>query len=44
MRIYFNALNPVTWSHFGLWDPEQSGNGFGYPIQKVFNFGVNVKL
>jgi TonB-linked SusC/RagA family outer membrane protein len=44
MRIYFNALNPLTWSHFGLWDPEQSGNGFGYPIQKVFNFGINVKL
>ncbi|WP_256009425.1 SusC/RagA family TonB-linked outer membrane protein [Desertivirga xinjiangensis] len=43
-RVYFNGLNLVTWSPFKLWDPELGGNGFAYPIQKVFNLGVNVSL
>lgn len=43
-RIYFNGLNLLTWSPFKLWDPEQGGNGFAYPIQKVFNVGLNVNL
>ncbi|RZK60979.1 MAG: SusC/RagA family TonB-linked outer membrane protein, partial [Pedobacter sp.] len=36
-RIYFNALNPFTWSRFKDWDPELASNGFSYPIQKVYN-------
>lgn len=43
-RIYFNGLNLYTWSPFKLWDPEQAGNGFAYPIQKVFNVGLNINL
>lgn len=43
-RIYFNGLNLYTWSPFKLWDPELRGNGFAYPIQKVFNLGINVNL
>ncbi|MBD1424485.1 SusC/RagA family TonB-linked outer membrane protein [Sphingobacterium arenae] len=43
-RIYFNGLNLFTFSPFKLWDPEQGGNGFAYPIQKVFNMGLNVNL
>jgi len=43
-RIYFNGLNLYTWAPFKLWDPELGGNGFAYPIQKVFNIGVNVTL
>ncbi|TKC58153.1 TonB-dependent receptor [Pedobacter hiemivivus] len=43
-RFYFNGLNLVTWSPFKIWDPELGGNGFAYPIQKVFNFGLNVNL
>lgn len=43
-RIYFNGLNLLTWSPFKMWDPELAGNGFAYPIQKVFNIGVNVNL
>jgi hypothetical protein len=43
-RIYFNGLNLVTWSPFKLWDPEQGGNAFAYPVQKVFNVGLNVNL
>ncbi|HTJ14836.1 MAG TPA: TonB-dependent receptor [Dinghuibacter sp.] len=43
-RIYFNGLNLITWSHFKLWDPEMAGQGFGYPIQKVFNAGINLNF
>ncbi|HWZ05240.1 MAG TPA: TonB-dependent receptor, partial [Mucilaginibacter sp.] len=43
-RIYFNGLNLYTWAPFKLWDPELGGNGFAYPIQKVFNIGANVTL
>lgn len=43
-RIYFNGLNLLTWSPFKMWDPELAGNGFNYPIQKVFNVGVNLNL
>ncbi|WP_207534089.1 SusC/RagA family TonB-linked outer membrane protein [Desertivirga arenae] len=43
-RIYMNGLNLLTWSPFKMWDPEQGGNGFAYPIQKVYNIGVNVSL
>ncbi|WP_240049346.1 TonB-dependent receptor [Mucilaginibacter psychrotolerans] len=44
VRIYMNGLNLVTWSSFKLWDPELGGNGFAYPIQKVYNMGINVNL
>lgn len=44
IRIYFNGLNLLTWSSFKLWDPELGGNGFAYPIQKVFNVGLNVNF
>ncbi|GGH23893.1 TonB-dependent receptor [Sphingobacterium alkalisoli] len=43
-RIYFNGLNLLTFSSFKLWDPEQGGNGFAYPIQRVFNVGLNINL
>ncbi len=43
-RIYLNGLNLFTWSPFKMWDPELGGNGFSYPIQKVFNVGLNVNL
>lgn len=43
-RIYMNGLNLITWSSFKLWDPELGGNGFAYPIQKVYNIGINVNL
>lgn len=43
-RVYFSGLNLLTFSKFKLWDPEQAGNGFAYPIQKVFNLGVNLNF
>ncbi|NSL86212.1 TonB-dependent receptor [Chitinophaga sp. Mgbs1] len=44
LRIYANGTNLFLISAFRLWDPEQGGNGLGYPVQRVFNIGVNVQL
>jgi TonB-linked SusC/RagA family outer membrane protein len=44
VRFYANGTNLFLVSAFKLWDPEQGGNGLGYPVQKVFNLGVNVQL
>lgn len=43
-RIYASGTNLLTISAFKLWDPEMGGSGIGYPIQKVFNIGVQVNL
>ena len=43
-RFYLNGLNLLTFSKFKLWDPEMAGQGFGYPIQRVFNVGLNVNF
>jgi len=44
LRFYFSGINLLTFSKFDLWDPEMGGNGLGYPIQKVFNFGVQLSF
>lgn len=44
MRIYFSGTNLLLMSNFKLWDIEMGGNGLGYPIQKVFNMGINVSF
>lgn len=44
IRLYLNGLNLITWSSFKLWDPELGGNGFNYPIQKVYNIGLNANF
>ncbi|HEX6431879.1 MAG TPA: TonB-dependent receptor [Niastella sp.] len=41
-RIYFSGLNLLTFSKFKLWDPELAGNGFAYPVQKVYNLGLKL--
>src|SRR5690606_38549890 len=41
-RIYANGSNLALWSKFKLWDVEMAGNGLGYPIQKVYNIGINI--
>ncbi len=43
-RIYLSTMNPLTWSRYKDWDPELASNGFSYPIQKVYNIGINVNL
>lgn len=44
IRLYANGTNLFVKSSFKLWDPEQGSNGLGYPVQKVFNFGMNVQF
>ena len=43
-RFYVQGLNIVTWDKLKKYDvdPETSTGGDWYPIQKVFNFGVDV--
>jgi len=43
-RLYLSGTNVLTFSKFKLWDPEMAGNGLGYPIQKVFNAGLQVSF
>lgn len=43
-RFYLSGTNLLTFSKFNLWDIEMGGNGMSYPIQKVFNLGVNVSF
>lgn len=42
LRLYANGTNLLTFSKFKLWDPEMGGNGLAYPIQKVFNAGLQL--
>ncbi|MCL3779061.1 TonB-dependent receptor [Prolixibacteraceae bacterium JC049] len=44
LRIYATGRNLLTFSKFKMWDPEMAGNGFKYPIQKVYNLGVQISL
>lgn len=41
-RMYLSGINLVVWSKFKLWDPEMAGDGLGYPVQRVYNLGVNI--
>lgn len=44
LRVYFSGTNLFCWSNFKLWDPEQAGNAFNYPTQRVLNFGAQVSF
>lgn len=44
IRLYATGNNLLVWSKFDMWDPEMAGNGMGYPLQRVFNFGINIDL
>jgi TonB-linked SusC/RagA family outer membrane protein len=44
LRVYVSGTNLLRWSPFTFWDPEMGGNGLGYPLQRVFNVGVNIGL
>lgn len=41
-RVYLSGVNLLVWSKFKLWDPEMAGNGLGYPVQRVYNLGINI--
>lgn len=40
-RVYVSGMNLLTFSKFKLWDVEMGGSGLNYPIQRVFNVGLN---
>ena len=44
VRLYLSGSNLLCFSNFKLWDPEMAGNGLGYPVQRVFNLGINVSF
>ena len=43
-RLYFSALNLLTISKFKLWDIEMGGNGLSYPVQRVYNIGLQLSF
>ncbi|QNL51010.1 TonB-dependent receptor [Olivibacter sp. SDN3] len=46
-RIYANGMNLFTWDKLKDWqvDPEiGDGNGAMYPIQRIWNFGIDVRF
>lgn len=44
VRAYLSGNNLLYLSKFKLWDPEMGGNGLGYPIQRIMNFGIQVSF
>ncbi|MFV0592910.1 MAG: SusC/RagA family TonB-linked outer membrane protein [Draconibacterium sp.] len=44
VRLYLSGSNLLCFSKFKLWDVEMGGSGLGYPIQRVFNIGVQVSF
>ena len=44
LRIYASGLNLFAWNRFKLWDVEQGNDGMQYPIQAVYNFGINLSF
>jgi TonB-linked SusC/RagA family outer membrane protein len=44
LRLYANAMNLFTISKFKLWDVEMRGEGLGYPLQRVFNAGIQLEF
>ncbi len=43
-RIYVTATNLFRVGAFKIWDPEMGGNALNYPLQRVFNIGINANL
>lgn len=42
LRVYLSGSNLLCFSKFKLWDVEMGGNGLGYPVQRVFNAGIQL--
>lgn len=42
LRLYLSGSNLLCFGKFKMWDPEMGGNGLGYPVQRVFNLGLNL--
>ena len=46
VRFYVNGYNLLTFCNMKYIDPEHTSDNWGcsYPLNKSFNFGVNVKF
>lgn len=44
LRIYVSGTNLFNISKFKIWDTEMGNNGLGYPVQRVFNVGIQLSL
>lgn len=44
LRVYLSGTNLLTFTKFKLWDVEMGENGLGYPIQRVFNVGIQLDI
>jgi TonB-linked SusC/RagA family outer membrane protein len=44
LRLYLSGTNLFCFDKFKLWDVEMGGNGLGYPVQRVFNVGININF
>ncbi|GHT24398.1 SusC/RagA family TonB-linked outer membrane protein [Bacteroidia bacterium] len=43
-RVYLSGTNLLLFSAFKTWDVEMGNNGLGYPVQRVFNIGLNLSF
>lgn len=44
IRFYINGANLLCFTPFKLWDVEMAGKGLDYPVQRVFNAGIQVSF
>lgn len=44
LRLYLSGTNLLTFAKFKLWDPEMGGEGLGYPVQQVYNIGIQLSF
>jgi TonB-linked SusC/RagA family outer membrane protein len=44
IRFYLSATNLFILSKFKMWDAEMRGNGMNYPLQSLYNLGLQVSL
>jgi len=42
LRLFINGMNLYTWDHIKVMDPESNDGTGGYPLQRSFNFGLQV--
>ena len=44
VRLFVNGMNLYTWDHVKIIDPESNDGTGGYPLQRSFNFGVQINF
>lgn len=44
LRLFINGMNLYTWDHVKIIDPESNDGTGGYPLQRSFNFGVQINF